>query len=77
MVEISKCHEPCFAKMDMGACKVLTCECAGKDNCVFYKPVECQDWIRKEVGQQVWLIPPEEYYDEKEMRLLRKRVRRF
>lgn len=61
MVEISNCNEPCFALKKAG-CKILTCECIGK--CKFYKPVGCEDWIRSERGDEVWLIPPEEYYAE-------------
>ena len=67
MVEISKCKEPCFAEMDMG-CKILTTECEGRDKCKFYKPKDCEDWIRAERGDEVWLIPPEEYFAERVVR---------
>lgn len=63
MVEISKCKEPCFAYRRAG-CRILTCECIGKANCKFYKPIDCEDWIRAERGGEIWLIPPEEYFAE-------------
>lgn len=63
MVEISKCKEPCFASMNVG-CKILTTDCEGKDNCKFYKPKGCADWIRSERDGKIWLIPPEEYFAE-------------
>lgn len=73
MVEISNVKEPCFAQMNVG-CKVLTCDCIGKDECPFYKPVGCEDWVRVEHDGEVWIVPPEEYYEKREMRLLRRRV---
>lgn len=63
MVEISKCKEPCFALKTAG-CQILVGECEGKENCKWYKPKGCEDWIRSERGDEVWLIPPEEYYAE-------------
>lgn len=62
MVEISKCKDRCFAELHTG-CKILTTECEGKDNCPFYKPVDCESWIRKEVKGKVYIMPPEEYYE--------------
>lgn len=70
MVEISKCKEPCFAQLNVG-CKVLTCDCVGKDECPFYKPQGCNDWIRVENNGEVWIVPPEEYYGERDVRFLR------
>ena len=61
MVEISKCKEKCFALTDAG-CKILTTKCEGKERCKWYKPKGCEDWVRSERGDEVWLIPPEEYY---------------
>ena len=60
MVEISNCTEPCFAKW-AGGCAVLR---TGKCRCKFYKPKGCEDWIRSERGNEIWLIPPEEYFAE-------------
>ena len=69
MVKVNDCKEPCFAHSIAG-CRVLTVECTGSKGCPFYKPVGCEDWIRSERKDGIWLIPPEEYYDK--MRLLRK-----
>lgn len=61
MIEISKTKDQCFALGYMG-CSVL-CEARPKctPQCPFYKPVGCEDWIRREVSGEIWLIPPEEY----------------
>ena len=62
MVEISNTKEKCFALMQTG-CQVLSelqPTCAPR--CPFYKPVGCEDWIRRERGEEIWLIPPEEYF---------------
>ena len=61
MVEISKCKEKCFALTDAG-CKILTTKCEGREYCKWYKPKGCEDWVRSERGDEVWLIPPEEYF---------------
>ena len=63
MVKLKTLIEPCFAQMDVG-CKVLTTECQGRKGCPFYKPKECEDWIRAIRKGEEWLIPPEEYYEE-------------
>ena len=34
----------------------------GTYECPYYKPEDCEDWIRVEDKQGVNLIPPEEYY---------------
>ena len=62
MIEISKCTEPCFAKMDVG-CMILSNGC-DRETCKWYKPKDCEDWIRSERNGEVWLIPPEEYFAE-------------
>ena len=61
MVEISKISEKCFAEIYSG-CLIL-CDTQPECNpqCPFYKPIGCEDWIRREIGDEVWLIPPEEY----------------
>lgn len=76
MVKLDTIKEKCFADWDERGCKCRTSECVGRENCPFYKPESCEDWIRVEIKGEVWLVPPEEYYDEKEMRLLRRRTRR-
>lgn len=62
MVEISDCEERCFA-LWAGGCSILTSktkeDCTAR--CPFYKPQGCEDWIRREDKDEIWLIPPEEY----------------
>lgn len=43
-------------------CKILTVKCSGKDNCPFYKPEGCKDWIRVVRDNEEWIMPPEEYF---------------
>ena len=42
---------------------ILSGDC-DKANCKWYKPKDCEDWIRSERGDEIWLIPPEEYFAE-------------
>ena len=63
MVRITDLDVPCFARLKAG-CKILTTECEGIQGCPFYKPKECEDWIRAIRKGEEWLIPPEEYYEE-------------
>ena len=61
MVEISNAKERCFAKGNKG-CQILSVlkpDCNPK--CPFYKPTGCEDWVRRERGDEIWLIPPDEY----------------
>lgn len=62
MVEITDCREPCFAELK-GGCAVLTSAC-NSTHCPFYKPAGCKDWIRLERGRKVYILAPEEYYEE-------------
>ena len=63
MVKMENIQAPCFAQMAKG-CKVLTTECIGIQDCPFYKPIDCEDWMRVERQGEEWLIPPEEYFHE-------------
>ena len=48
----------CFAYVG-GGCTILTkCNC---NNCRFYKPIDCEDWIKIEQDGRVYIMPPEEY----------------
>lgn len=61
MVEITNIEEKCFADLKSG-CGVLSSsdyECSPQ--CPFYKPVGCEDWIRREKEDEIWIVPPEEY----------------
>lgn len=63
MTSITNCTEPCFAMMTgTKNCKILTVKCSGKDNCPFYKPEGCKDWIRVVRDNEEWIMPPEEYF---------------
>ena len=62
MVNLKTVKERCFAELSVG-CKILTCDCMGKDKCPFYKPESCEDWIRIERNGEAYILPPEEYYE--------------
>jgi hypothetical protein len=51
---------PCFGKRPTGCSAIKRKKCPRW--CDFYKPAGCKDWIRVERGDEVWLIPPEEYF---------------
>lgn len=62
MINLKDIEEKCFAYY-RGECLILTIkeeDCS--KNCPFYKPTGCEDWIKKEEGGEIWLIPSEEYY---------------
>lgn len=48
----------CFAYVG-GGCTILT-KCKCKD-CRFYKPADCEDWVKVEEKGRVYIMPPEEY----------------
>lgn len=60
-------HGSCWALL-RGTCSAST-EQKEDDcctyRCPFYKPKDCEDWIRIEDKQGINLIPPEEYYDKR------------
>ena len=61
MVKINDLDERCFAELKSG-CGVLSrndYKCSPQ--CPFYKPRGCEDWVRIVKGEEIWLIPPEEY----------------
>lgn len=60
MVEITNVKERCFAEIQ-GGCSVLQGEIKCGVQCKFYKPKGCEDWVRREKDDEIWLIPPEEY----------------
>lgn len=68
MVDITNSKEKCFAyrktdkKVKCSALRGLQPNCSNK--CRFYKPSGCEDWVRREIGEKIWLIPPEEYFAE-------------
>lgn len=56
MIDITNSTERCFALQD--ECIATLNEC----KCPFYKPEGCEDWIRIEKDNKVWIMPPEEYF---------------
>lgn len=61
---------PCFGLVKDGTkktCEVLNMKDKNCGNyyCSFYKPVGCKDWIRRDRGMSVELIPPEMYEKER------------
>lgn len=62
MIDITETNEKCFA-LWYDTCSILTDKT--KEDCItqcpFYKPKGCEDWVRREVKERIWLIPPEEY----------------
>lgn len=78
MIDITEQRQKCFAYIDGGACDVLKeTQCHG---CKFYKPADCEDWIRQEIDGRVYITPPEEYeelYKRKEKKKHDKRARLF
>lgn len=63
MIKLSTIKEKCFGEL-AGGCTVVKdeyIECGPQ--CPFYKPIGCEDWIRKEIKGEAWIVPPEEYYE--------------
>ena len=59
MIDITNQEQKCFAN-NKGYCLVYgTRNCYPR--CAFYKPEDCEDWVRREEGDKVYLIEPEEY----------------
>lgn len=65
-IDLKYAHDPCFAEIGnkgVSGCRLLRRmedECGYK--CPFYKPKDCKDWIRITEGNDVSIVPPEEYY---------------
>lgn len=58
MIDVSEIKETCFAKI-FYQCTLLTkTDC---NNCNFYKPKGCEDWVRLERDGRTVLLAPEEY----------------
>lgn len=69
MIDITDRTQKCYALVG-GSCDVLThTDC---NNCAFYKPIDCEDWIKVEEDGRVYIMPPEEY-DERNRRKERKK----
>lgn len=58
MLNINEVTDKCFADI-FGQCVVLTeTKC---DGCKFYKPKDCEDWVRVDLGENTYLYDPDEY----------------
>lgn len=60
MIEISEAKDRCFARLRSGNCMILSRQENCNPKCAFYKPEGCEDWVRYENKNGIWLIPPEE-----------------
>jgi hypothetical protein len=58
MIDITLMDQKCFA-MVSGRCTILTSTDCG--NCKFYKPKDCEDWVRLELHDRIVVVEPEEY----------------
>ena len=61
MVEITDIDEKCFAHLKSGCAVLSRSDINCTPQCPFYKSVGCEDWIRREKDNGIWLVPPEEY----------------
>ena len=58
MIDITERPNKCYAEV-MGQCVVLIrTECEG---CRFYKPRDCEDWVRVDKDGKEYLMTPEEF----------------
>lgn len=62
MVDIVNAKDNCFALSSVGCSVLSELRPRCSTQCPFYKPVGCEDWIKRKEGDHIWLIPPEEYY---------------
>ena len=63
MIDITERPNKCYAEV-MGQCVVLIrTECEG---CRFYKPRDCEDWVRVDKDGKEYLMTPEEFERRKE-----------
>lgn len=63
MIDITNSKEKCFAEI-FGTCTILKrTDC---DGCKWYKPRNCDDWVRIEKNGKVYLMTPEEHEKRKE-----------
>lgn len=62
MIDITDSDIKCFASHGRSGCKVYGFKEDCK-SCAFYKPADCEDWVRREIGDRVYLYEPEEWED--------------
>ena len=62
-INLKLTNDKCFGNRMGGPCAIMVVphkDC-GTWRCPMYKPQGCKDWVRVEEGNDVTLIPPEEY----------------
>ena len=59
MIDITERKEKCFALIQRRCTILQATEC---DNCKFYKPKGCEDWVRIDKSDRILLAEPEEYF---------------
>lgn len=58
MIDVTDRKERCFA-LTLKQCTILTAtEC---EQCKFYKPKGCEDWVRLNIQDRIIMVEPEEY----------------
>lgn len=60
MIDITDLDIACFASWGRTGCRVLGFKDNCNPRCPFYKPVDCQDWVRVVKADRVMLYEPEE-----------------
>lgn len=58
MIKLEECTDKCFALV-FNQCTIL--KETNCDKCVFYKPNNCEDWMRIDTANGTILYTPEEY----------------
>lgn len=56
-------NKRCIAMRDVDHIEAIQNGVCGTFRCPFYKPAELQElgWVRRDMGKDVMMIPPEEY----------------
>nr|AHF24051.1 hypothetical protein [uncultured bacterium Contig643] len=62
-INLKEARDRCFADKLKGTCSVMVVQHhgCGSYKCPLYKPAGCGDWVRVEDGNEITLVPPEEY----------------
>lgn len=63
MIKLKDCEEKCFARLNDGCAILKEMPEACNEKCPFYKPRDCEDWVRLEHNGEIWLMPREDYYE--------------
>ena len=63
MIDITDRTTRCFAEVFNSCTVLIRKEC---ENCKYYKPKDCEDWVRVDKDGREYLMTPEEYERRKE-----------